>query len=341
MNGGAGPPSRPGRGRITRILILGGGGMLGQKLAVRLARDGWQGGPAEVILHDIGFPTSGAPAARRIAGSLSDTGTAQQLAEMRADVIFHLAAIVSGEAEQAFELGWQVNMFATWNLLEALRLERAESDGLYCPRLVFSSSIAVFGAPFPDRIGDDFMTAPLTSYGAQKATCELIINDFSRKGIIDGVSIRLPTICVRPGRPNKAASGFFSDIIREPLNGRDAVLPVPDTVRHWHASPRSAVGFLVRAASLDLDRLEGRRSLNMPGLSCTVAEQIEALRDVAGAVAVARIEPEPDPAIMAIVSGWPCNFDTRRSNELGFVAETDFAQIIRAYLDDDLVPGGT
>jgi D-erythronate 2-dehydrogenase len=324
---------------MIRILILGGGGMIGQKLAQRLATEGWQGKEAEVILHDVGFPPEGAPAAQRITGSLTEPGTADALAGLKPDVIFHLAAIVSGEAEQEFDKGWEVNMFAAWNLLHALRTEHEASGGSYRPRLVFSSSIAVFGAPFPDRIGDEFLTAPLTSYGAQKACCELMVSDFSRKGFIDGISIRLPTICVRPGKPNKAASSFFSGIIREPLNGVEAILPVPDTVRHWHASPRSAVGFLVHAGTMDLDTLGARRSLNMPGLSCTVAEQIEALREVAGEEAVARIRAEPDEAIMKIVSGWPRDFDTARARKLGFTAESDFAEIIRVYIAEEKPAG--
>jgi nucleoside-diphosphate-sugar epimerase len=316
--------------------MLGGGGMIGQKLAHAIAEHGWDGHPAELTLHDLGFPPDSAPAARCITGSLVEDGAAARLVANRPDVIFHLAAIVSGEAKQAFEKGWQVNMFAAWALLSAVRAEHEASGGRYRPRLVFSSSIAVFGAPFPERIGDDFLTAPLTSYGAQKACCELMVGDFSRKGFIDGISIRLPTICVRPGKPNKAASGFFSGIIREPLNGLDAVLPVSDSVRHWHASPRSAVGFLERAGSMDLTPLGERRSLNMPGVSCTVAEQLEALRAVAGSEAVARIKPIPDEAIMAIVAGWPRDFDARRASELGFVAESDFGEIIRTYIADDM-----
>ncbi|MDU9005646.1 D-erythronate dehydrogenase [Sedimentitalea todarodis] len=323
---------------MTRILILGGGGMIGQKLAHHLAADGWQGQPAEVILHDVGFAPDGAVAAQRMTGSLTEPGAVERLAALRPDVIFHLAAIVSGEAEQDFDKGWDVNMFPTWHLLSALRAEHVNSGETYLPRLVFSSSIAVFGAPFPDKIGDDFLAAPLTSYGAQKACCELMIGDFSRKGFINGVSIRLPTICVRPGKPNKAASGFFSGIIREPLNGLDAVLPVPDTVRHLHASPRSAVGFLMRAGTMELDPLGARRSLNMPGVSCTIAEQIEALRAVAGADAVAHIRSDPDENITKIVAGWPRDFDTARARELGFVAESDFAEIIRTYIADEMTP---
>lgn len=326
---------------MKRILILGGGGMIGQKLALRLAAEGWQGQAAEVILHDIAFPPEGAPAAQRITGSITDPDAAGPLAKLRPDVIFHLASIVSGEAEQDFDKGWAVNMFPTWNLLNALRAEHDASGGSYRPRLVFSSSIAVFGAPFPDKIDDTFLAAPLTSYGAQKMCCEMMVSDFSRKGFVEGISIRLPTICVRPGKPNKAASGFFSGIIREPLNGQEAILPVPDTVRHWAASPRSAIGFLVHAGSMDLTPLGDRRSLNMPGLSCTVAEQIEALGTIAGAETVSRIRSVPDPAVMQIVAGWPRDFDTARATALGFTAETEFDEIIRIYIEDERPDGWT
>ena len=322
---------------MTKILILGGGGMIGQKLAHHLAREGWQGEPPEVTLHDIAYPEDGgAPAARRLTGSVTEPGLMAELAADRPDIVFHLASIVSGEAEQEFDKGWQTNMFPCWHLLQALRGEHEASEGIYLPRLVFSSSVAVFGAPFPEAIGDEFFTTPHTSYGAQKIVCEQMIGDFSRKGFVDGISLRLPTICVRPGKPNKAASGFFSSIIREPLNGVEVVLPVADTVRHSHASPRSAVGFLLHAAGLDTARLEGRRNLNMPGVTCSVAEQIEALRDVAGAEAVALIRPEPDPEITRIVSGWPETFDAARARALGFTSETSFHDIIRTYIDEDL-----
>lgn len=325
----------------TRVLIIGGGGMIGQKLAARLARNGLGGEAApNVTLFDLGFPPDGAPAAERIAGDLTDASQVSRLAAGRYDVIFHLASIVSGEAEMDFVKGWHTNMVPMWQFLEALRGEHEASDGAYVPRVVFSSSIAVFGAPYPDRIDDEFLSAPQTSYGAQKAACELMVSDFARKGFIDGLSIRLPTICVRPGKPNLAASGFFSGIIREPLNGQEAVLPVPDTVRHWHASPRSAARFLTHAATLDTDRLEGRRALNMPGFSCTVAEQIESLRRAAGQKAVDLIRREPDETIMRIVDGWPRDFDPARATMLGFVAERDFDEIIRVYIEDDLPNAG-
>ncbi|PRX37148.1 Nucleoside-diphosphate-sugar epimerase [Meinhardsimonia xiamenensis] len=329
---------------MKKVAILGGGGMIGQKLARHIAANGLGGQEATLHLHDIGFPPwpTDLPAPEERTGDIAAPAEAEWLAALAPDVIFHLAAVVSGEAEQDFEKGWRVNVDALRRILEALRAAHEASGGRYRPRFVFASSIAVFGPPFPEKIGDDFLCAPQTSYGAQKAIGELMVSDFSRKGFIDGIAIRLPTICVRPGKPNKAASGFFSSIIREPLAGQEAVLPVPDTVRHWHASPRAAVGFLTHAATIDLAALGSRRALNMPGVSCTVVEQIEALRRVAGEAAVARIRREPDPAIMAIVEGWPRDFAPERALALGFRAERDFEEIIRIHIEDELggaIPG--
>lgn len=320
---------------MMRILILGGGGMVGQKLAHRLEAEGLGGAPVELTLHDIAFPAGGAGTDRRL-GNLSVAAEGAALAAERFDLIYFLASIVSGEAETNFDLGWQTNLWPMWHFLEALRAQHRATGGAYVPRLVFTSSIAVFGGPYPDRIGDEFLTSPQTSYGAQKASCELLVQDFSRKGFIDGMSLRLPTICVRPGKANLAASSFFSGIVREPLNGLEAVLPVPDTVRHWHASPKSAAGFLTHAGTLNTDRLENRRALNLPGLSCTVAEQIEALRDVAGNSVVALIKPQPDAAIARIVDGWPRNFAPERARALGFRAESTFREIIDVYIEEDL-----
>ena len=320
---------------MQKILILGGGGMIGQKLAHHLADHGLNGDrEIAVTLFDMGFPSEGA-AGEQVIGNITDAALVTKLLAQRPDVIFHLASVVSGEAEQDYAKGWAVNMMPHWLMMEDLRAQYEASGGTYRPKVVFTSSIAVFGGPYPDKIGDEFLSAPQTSYGAQKAICELMLGDASRKGIVDGISIRLPTICVRPGKPNAAASGFFSGIIREPLNGVEAVLPVADTVRHWHASPRSAVGFLTHAAGMDSDRLNGRRALNMPGFSCTVAEQIEALRRVAGNDAVALIRREPDAAIEKIVSLWPRDFSPERALALGFKAERDFGEIIQVYLDED------
>ena len=320
---------------MQKVLILGGGGMIGQKLAAHLAANGLNGERnIEVTLHDIAFPPVSAPG-RQVVGNVATSGTMTAAVADKPDVIFHLASVVSGEAEQDYSKGWAVNMHPMWELVEALRLHH-EADETYLPKVVFSSSIAVFGGPFPDKISDEFLSAPQTSYGAQKAICELMLNDASRKGYMDGISIRLPTICVRPGKPNKAASGFFSGIIREPLNGVEGILPVEDTVRHWHASPRSAVGFLTHAAGLDSARLNGRRALNMPGFSCTIAEQIEALRRVAGNDAVKLIRKQPDPDIIRIVSLWPRDFDPQRAIDLGFTTEANFDEIIQVYIDEDL-----
>lgn len=250
----------------------------------------------------------------------------------RPDVIFDLAAVVSGEAEADFEKGYRVNLDATRSLFDAVRAV----GGGYRPRVVFSSSIAVFGPPFADVIGDDQATTPATSYGTQKAIAELLLSDYTRRGFLDGVAIRLPTICVRPGEPNLAASGFFSNIIREPLNGRPAILPVSREVRHWFASPRSAVRFLVHAATLESELIGSRRSLTMPGVSATVEMQIESLRRAAGDAAVALIRHEHDDAIARMVDSWPRAFDGRRAHALGFRAESDFDEIVRVHIEDEL-----
>ena len=304
--------------RLVSTLIIGAAGMIGRKLAAELADQ-------DLILHDV-VPFAGASAV----SDLSAPGEAEKLVASRPERIFHLAAVVSGEAEADFEKGYRVNLDGTRRLFEAIRKQS------YRPRLVFASSIAVFGAPFPQAIGDEFLNAPLTSYGTQKAIGELLLSDYSRRGFFDGIGIRLPTVCVRPGKPNKAASGFFSGIIREPLNGEEAVLPVPETVRHWFASPRAAIGFLMHASRIDTDRLGTRRNLSMPGLSATVGEQIAALRKVAGEKAVRLIRRAPDPAIQRIVEGWPRNFDARRALELGFRADDSFEQIIRIHIADEL-----
>jgi D-erythronate 2-dehydrogenase len=322
---------------MVQVLIIGAAGMVGRKLTERLVKDGHLGGRAitKAILHDIIEPQAPANApfvVKTFASDFSLSAEAEKLVAERPDVIFHLAAIVSGEAEADLDKGYRINLDGTRYLFDAVR---KLGDG-YKPRLVFTSSIAVFGAPFPDAIGDEFFTTPLTSYGTQKAIGELLLSDYTRRGFFDGVGIRLPTICVRPGKPNKAASGFFSNIIREPLNGEKAVLPVPEDVRHWHASPRSAVGFLIHAATIDGATLGQRRNLTMPGLSVTVGEQIAALRKVAGDNVVARIRREPDPVIMHIVEGWPRNFDARRARGLGFTAENSFEEIIRAHIEDEL-----
>ena len=317
-----------------KVLIIGGAGMVGRNLAEALVAAGRLGDRpvTEVTLFDV-VPamTQGTDSLRVRAetGDIADRATVDALIAPRPDVIFHLAAIVSGEAEADFDKGYRINLDGTRNLFEAIRAIPG-----YHPRVVYTSSIAVFGAPFPEAIGDDFITAPMTSYGAQKMIGELLLNDYSRRGIFDGVGIRLPTIVVRPGKPNKAASGFFSGIIREPLAGLEAVLPVDDDVRHWVASPASATDFLIHAATMDTAPLGARRCLTMPGLSVTVGEMIAALGEVAGQDKVALIRREPDATIRGIVAGWPRNFDAARATAAGFVADASFQDIIRAHIRD-------
>ena len=319
------------------ILVIGGGGMVGVKLINRLARDGNFGDAAitKIIRQDVVLPPP-PPASsfplETLIGDLSTPGEAEKLVALKPDVIFHLAAIVSGEAEADFEKGYRINLDGTRYLFEAIR----KAGGGYKPKVIFTSSIAVFGAPFPDAIPDEFFNTPLTSYGTQKTICELLLADYSRRGFFDGVGLRFPTVCVRPGKPNLAASGFFSNIIREPLAGQEAVLPVPEHVRHWHASPRAAIGFLIHAATMDTAALGNRRNITLPGVSCTVGEQIAALRKVAGDKVVARIKREPNETIMKIVAGWPRNFEAKRGRELGFKAENSFEDIIRVHIEDEL-----
>ena len=321
-----------------KICIIGANGMVGKKLVKKmLSSDLYQTKIKQICLFDINFNKKNDDTnLTYINGNIADIKQIKKIASERFDMIFHLAAIVSGEAEENFEKGWNVNLFSMWHLLEALRKEHFKSSKTYIPKLIFTSSIAVFGAPFPEKINDEFLSSPQTSYGAQKASAELLISDFSRKGYINGMSLRLPTICVRPGLPNKAASGFFSNIIREPLNGQKAYLPVDKSVRHWHASPRAATSFLMHAALMDTSLLENRTSLNLPGVSCTVEEQIEALRSVAGQKIVDLIIFKKDENIQKMVAGWPKDFFSKKASELGFVAEKNFEEIIKIHIEDEL-----
>ena len=319
------------------ILITGAAGMIGRKLMARLVASGaLNGKPIEKLtLIDVSAPQKPQRftcSVESSAADIADTAAARAAIAGRPDVFFHLAAVVSGEAELDFEKGVHVNLDGSRALIEAIR---TAGDG-YRPRLVFTSSIAVFGAPFPESIADDFHLTPLTSYGTQKAIVELLLADYTRRGFLDAIGIRLPSIVVRPGRPNKAASGFFSSIIREPLAGEEAVLPVEDSVLHWHASPRAAVRFLIHAAGVDREKLGPRVNLTMPGVCCTVAEQIAALRRIAGDKVAARIRREPDPLVARIVAGWPSRFDPRRALALGFEAEASFDEIIRVHIEDEL-----
>jgi len=319
------------------ILVTGAAGMIGRKLTERLVKDSALHRRAieTLTLADIfpvATPPGNAATADVVTQDLASPGVADNLIAARPDVIFHTAGVVSAEAELDFDKGYRSNLDGMLALLEAIR----RAGGGYQPKLIFTSSCAAFGGPFPDIIDDRFHLTPHTSYGTQKAICELLLADYTRRGFVDGVGLRLPAICVRPGKPNKAASGFFSSIIREPLAGHEAVLPVDEKILHTHASPRAAVGFLIHAAGLSPEQLGPRINLTMPGVSCTVAEQIAALRRIAGDKVAARVRRKPDPLVMRIVDGWPHRFDAARASELGFVAERSFDEIIRIHIEDEL-----
>ena len=316
-----------------QILITGAAGMVGRKLTDALVARGTLRGRdiTGLTLVDVVAPVLpvGVPGAA-LAVDLADPAAAPALIEARPDVIFHLAAIVSGEAEADTAKGYAVNLHGTLGLCDAIAAQAS-----YRPRFVFTSSIAVFGAPLPDVIPDDQPPIPLTSYGTQKRMGELLIDDLSRKGLMDGISLRLPTICIRPGKANLAASGFYSSILREPLIGQKAVLPVPDETRHWFASPRSAVGFLIHASEADLEPLGQSRAVNLPGVDATVADEIAAL-DRARPGASDLIRRDPDAIVAKIVGGWPKGFDPVRARDMGFEAESDMDAIIAAHIEAEL-----
>lgn len=328
-----------------KIVIIGGGGMVGQKLAHKLALSGKLGNReiVELTLADaFSVPVLSTTASfpiTSVVADITDPTIAQSLISGKPDVVFHLAAVVSGEAEANFEKGYSVNVEGIKNILEAVRL----TGNGYKPRLVFTSSVAVYGGPYSGVINDEFHLQPRTSYGTQKAISELLLNDYSRRGFVDGVSLRLPTICIRPGKPNKAASGFFSNILREPLVGIEAILPASLSATNFFASPRSAVGFLVHAANLDTSTLGDNRAMAMPGVWGTVGDEIDALRRVAGEKVVALIKHEPDPIIEKMLANW--NFPditSTRAKSLGFTAESTIDEIIQVHIDDELegkIPG--
>ncbi len=318
-----------------KVLIIGAAGMIGRKLAEKIALTGQIGNKnvdaltlVDVLVPDMAEGFAGQRTA--FATDLSAPGAASKMIAERPDVIVHLAAVVSAEAEADFEKGYRVNLDGVRALFEAI----ASIDD-YQPRFIYASSLAVFGAPFPTKIPDDYHLTPLTSYGTQKAIGEMLLNDFSRRGFLDGVGIRFPTICIRPGKPNKAASGFYSGILREPLKGQEAILPVGRDLRHWFASPRAAVGYIEHAATMDTAALGAQRCITMPGVSATVQEQIDALCDVAGEAVIALIREERDTEVERIVEGWPRDFETKRAHDLGFRAEKSFKEIIEIYLEDE------
>jgi nucleoside-diphosphate-sugar epimerase len=315
-----------------KIIISGGAGFLGQRLAKRLLEK--SNDPVSIILADRvtcdAFDADGR--VKSIACDIASRAELQRLVTPDTDVIYHLAAIVSGQAEADFELGMKVNLEATQNLLEMSRALPVP------PRFVFTSSLAVFGGKLPAVVTDQTAVHPQSSYGAQKAVGELLVGEYSRKGFVDGRVLRLPTISVRPGKPNRAASSFVSGIIREPLNGERAVCPVGLNVLLWLSSPATAIDNLVHAHTIPAQTLGTDRTINLPGLSITVGEMIETLERVAGREVVARIQFERDEVVERIVTSWPGRFDTTRAAALGFRGDRDFESVIRDY-QRDAFPG--
>ncbi len=311
------------------VLLTGGAGFLGSALARRLASSVTAGAPIErITLLDRAAPSQPIedPRVHYMAADINDPAALERAIGAHTTTIVHLAAVVSGQAEADFDLGMRVNVDAT-----RLILERARALGTR-PRVVFTSSVAAFGGPLPARVADDTRALPQSSYGVQKVIGELLVGDYTRKGYIDGVTLRVPTISVRPGAPNKAASSFASGIIREPLAGMPAICPVSTDVRMWLQSPQCAVSNLVHAISIDGAALGIDRTVNLPGLSVSVGEMIEALRAVAGPEVAARVRFERDPLVERIVASWPSDFTAERARALGFVADQDYASIIRAHM---------
>lgn len=316
-----------------KVLIIGGGGFLGQKLAHRLAEAGRLRDReiTGLTLADIAAPASmAAPfTVETTTCDITDRSAVDRLLAARFDAIFLLAAVVSSHAEAEFDVGMQVNLHGALNVLEGARLlENA-------PVLVFTSSLAVFGGEVPDPIRDWTIPNPQTSYGTQKAIGELLVNDYSRRGFVDGRTLRLPTISVRPGRPNRAASSFMSSIIREPLNGEEAVCPVEPDFAHYYLSPRLCVQNLIRGAEIDAADLGQSRTMTMPGRTLTIRQMIDAMTAVAGPDPAKLIRFEDDPAIRDIVTGWRFDYDPAKALALGLEADDSFEDNVRYYLEDD------
>ncbi|MDQ7728897.1 D-erythronate dehydrogenase [Halomonas sp. SpR8] len=316
------------------IAITGAAGFLGQRLVQQLLAKGelCQKAITRLTLIDqveAPQPAAGNVAVTSIALDITDPGTLDSVLKQRPDVIYHLAAVVSSAAEADLELGMRVNFDATRALLEGCR-EQSLSD----TRLIMASSVAAYGGELPEVLDDMTALHPQNSYGAQKAMCELLINDYSRRGLVDGLVLRLPTIVIRPGRPNAAASSFASSILREPLNGEEAICPVPVGLPMFVMSPGKVVDALIHGAEVPSEVLAPFRAFMLPGITVTVADMLEALREVAGEKALARVRHEPDPRIEAIVASWPAQFETTKAKQLGFVGDDNFKQIIDAFVTE-------
>lgn len=318
-----------------RIVITGGGGFLGQMLARALIASGGLAISArakpdlnQLVLLDESHPVSRIEDDRvsYATGDLCDPALLQRALAPGADAIFHLAAVVSAGAEADFDLGMRVNVDGTRAVLDACRRQAPT------PRLVFASSVAAFGGDLPKVVNDSTAATPQSSYGTQKAIGELLVADYTRKGFVDGRSVRLPTVVVRPGKPNRAASGFMSAILREPLNGQPAVCPVPRDTKMWILSPERAVDALIHAVELPAAAWHGNRTLNAPGITVSVAEALDALARIAGRETAARVRVERDPEIERIVLGWPARFVTKRAERLGFRADNGIEEIIHTHM---------
>lgn len=324
---------------MSRVVITGGAGFLGQRLAKRILELGSlvdaQKAPfkvSQLVLSDVAAPNNlpEDPRLSFVSGDFGDPAIADQLFTPDTKMVFHLAAVVSGGAEEDFELGMRVNLHATEQLLERLRLLQT------CPRLVFASSVAAYGGDLPEVIQDDTPLTPQTSYGCQKAITEFLINDYTRRGFLDGRALRLPTIVVRPGKPNKAASSFASSVVREPLQGTPYNCPVPPETGVWVLSPRQVVESFLHASRLDPEAWGFHRALALPGLTTTVQEMIDAMQAIGGQAVVDRITWEPDPVIQRIVDTWPVNFQPTRGLGMGFEADPSIQRIIQDFVDDEL-----
>lgn len=319
-----------------RVVVTGGGGFLGSRLARAILERGsladtrGQSRPVrELVLVDVVAPAPIDDArVRAVLGSLDDPDVVDAVISPRTDSVFHLAAVVSGQAEADFDIGMRVNVDATRRLLERCRACAIP------PKFVFASSLAVFGGALPDPVPDDAPVTPQSSYGAQKAIGELLVSDMSRKGFIDGRSLRLPTIVVRPGKPNQAASSFASAIIREPLSGVATTCPVAATSRMWLQSPRTVIGNLIVGHDVRAEALARSRSINVPGISVAVGDMVNALRAVAGDAVARLVLWQCDPVIDRIVSTWPARFAADAGRALGMRADTDFESIVRAHVAD-------
>lgn len=316
-----------------KVVVTGAAGFLGGRLArTLLDRGELDGSPVdELVLLDV-VEAAGAddPRVRTVVGDVADPALLGEVLDAGTDVVFHLAAVVSGQAEAEFDLGMRINLDGSRLLLDACR---AAGN---VPRVVFTSSVAVYGGDLPDVVTDSAPLTPQTSYGTQKACAELLLADHTRKGHVDGRVLRLPTVTVRPGRPNAAASGFASGVIREPLAGVESVVPVPPEVRMWVLSPRHAVRCLVAGAELSAEAFGTSRAINLPGVSVSVGEMVASLERVAGRDVAALVRWERDPAIEAIAATWPGAWDTTRAEALGLRGDPDFDSIVRAYIEDDM-----